>query len=1342
MYKKCIILFYSVIIISQFFNIQVNGQVDYIDQYPGIPIIAHTNMLSSEFNIHHFEAMKDLGIMGFYATNITPTIFNTIKTNGLNIKLFPLQIEDVPNFSVVYYTDAIYTKWEAEGKGDGSNGDVELFHTDLGQVANEGDTQYVITNSNQAGELIYGPGYYQYVEYKLIPKNTLITYMGNYHMKIKRVVTGALPDNLGKDTVCEIQIVATNPGYENGLYPKDKILWTNYITVDTFLTAGWDVWKDVPIIPYTLDKPGLTNLSEQEIKTSPGTYPQPFYDTHYMQFKIIWKGLNYLKLCVDYIETYDSKGKDLIISHKEDSDIKSLVSDYNDPSNVLGFFGLNEPFSIDNYEPFRYIENLVKSASSNKLHLFTTFTTGWNGTFGGQYAGKMNFDVYKGSEFIKRSKLPYISLNTYIYDYPYSATEPFPYGPYNERNIFEVTDNNLKKLNAAGIPFSYSTQSGRFYSYDDNCNNSFFYYKNPSSAQMMYHINLGLLYGAKEITCDPTFTLLEKYGCIGYPYRDGLVKVNETDYTLSELGETWKDYIKPRLAGLFGQTLKKITPTEQHLNLNYPISAQYNYIEQISYNNLSYNIVPSSPVIFDIGFFNKNGENYFMIINRYYSSHMERSLNITINKNNSGLNNYKIVNYIDNRTDYINCRGSVDFFLEPGDTRLLGIFPVVKNGGELRYNESISGTNTLSGEMSIKRNAVLTVSGVYNIQNNINVEYGGEMVVSPGATLNFTNGATINVNGGTLTSAGNPDSKITYEFNSGPGIVIGLGYLHTGLVDSRDGVRGSFNISNCIIKDADIGISDNAITRFNVLEGRTINNCEFNNCNIGLSASNLFQGNIVSNNFTDCGMGMFLSFVQNLNIVNNNMTSNRNDSLGIMLNSCSGLVRNNTITGFNYGIMLANSSPLIGDNKIFNNSVGGIYIGTGSLPDMRGYLSYIENCATNWAVFPLSGYNKIHENGNTLTGSQLVFYHSGALMDNGYNLISDNRIQTSPLVKGSLCDTNSILGAINNCWGEEPYNPIRYQIPIRVAPINCSNPLPDYGITNCPIVITNFIDGSVIDTVYSLAVPDQNLSDIEIKLAQADEYMRLGQYDDAKLKYSQVITLYADSQECFSAYAKLRLLGTIQNSSSEVFSQLEDLYNTAIEGVTDDTLMVDMLSHLANLCLISEDNVPLAINRFNHIVVSHPGTDEATFAEIDAMTASLLLDTASTGLHKMTNNPYRTKGPQDYNSRIRNLIANKFTSNTNGTKKLLLPTECSLSQNYPNPFNPTTTIKYAIKEKSDVRLTIFDLLGRQIKTLVNETKEPGFYQVEFDGSRLASGVYFYSLSSKHFVKTNKMMILK
>jgi len=84
----------------------------------------------------------------------------------------------------------------------------------------------------------------------------------------------------------------------------------------------------------------------------------------------------------------------------------------------------------------------------------------------------------------------------------------------------------------------------------------------------------------------------------------------------------------------------------------------------------------------------------------------------------------------------------------------------------------------------------------------------------------------------------------------------------------------------------------------------------------------------------------------------------------------------------------------------------------------------------------------------------------------------------------------------------------------------------------------------------------------------------------------------------------------------------------------------------------------------------------------------------------------------------------------------------SLKQNYPNPFNPMTTIAYSIEKATDVRLTVYDVLGREVATLVNEAKKPGMYQVHFDASRFASGIYLYRIQAGSFVKTHKMMLLK
>ena len=88
-----------------------------------------------------------------------------------------------------------------------------------------------------------------------------------------------------------------------------------------------------------------------------------------------------------------------------------------------------------------------------------------------------------------------------------------------------------------------------------------------------------------------------------------------------------------------------------------------------------------------------------------------------------------------------------------------------------------------------------------------------------------------------------------------------------------------------------------------------------------------------------------------------------------------------------------------------------------------------------------------------------------------------------------------------------------------------------------------------------------------------------------------------------------------------------------------------------------------------------------------------------------------------------------------------------LAQNYPNPFNPSTIIKYQIPfvethRNVSVQLKIYDVLGNEVATLVNEEKPAGNYEVKFDANNLSSGVYFYKLSTSSFVKVKKMLLLK
>jgi len=101
---------------------------------------------------------------------------------------------------------------------------------------------------------------------------------------------------------------------------------------------------------------------------------------------------------------------------------------------------------------------------------------------------------------------------------------------------------------------------------------------------------------------------------------------------------------------------------------------------------------------------------------------------------------------------------------------------------------------------------------------------------------------------------------------------------------------------------------------------------------------------------------------------------------------------------------------------------------------------------------------------------------------------------------------------------------------------------------------------------------------------------------------------------------------------------------------------------------------------------------------------------------------------------------NQVTGVTEQT--LLAPTQFHLSQNYPNPFNPGTTIKYELPRSSVVKLSVFDMLGREVAVLVNERKNAGLHEVRFNASGLATGAYFYRLQADGFVQSKKLLVLK
>jgi hypothetical protein len=100
------------------------------------------------------------------------------------------------------------------------------------------------------------------------------------------------------------------------------------------------------------------------------------------------------------------------------------------------------------------------------------------------------------------------------------------------------------------------------------------------------------------------------------------------------------------------------------------------------------------------------------------------------------------------------------------------------------------------------------------------------------------------------------------------------------------------------------------------------------------------------------------------------------------------------------------------------------------------------------------------------------------------------------------------------------------------------------------------------------------------------------------------------------------------------------------------------------------------------------------------------------------------------------------TTGIRDLQEKIIPKRFTLAQNYPNPFNPSTTIQFQIPNSSFVNLKVFDILGREVATLVNEEKPAGSYEVEFEASNLPSGVYLYKLQAGNITETKKMILLR
>ncbi|MFA6440171.1 MAG: T9SS type A sorting domain-containing protein, partial [Bacteriovoracaceae bacterium] len=147
-------------------------------------------------------------------------------------------------------------------------------------------------------------------------------------------------------------------------------------------------------------------------------------------------------------------------------------------------------------------------------------------------------------------------------------------------------------------------------------------------------------------------------------------------------------------------------------------------------------------------------------------------------------------------------------------------------------------------------------------------------------------------------------------------------------------------------------------------------------------------------------------------------------------------------------------------------------------------------------------------------------------------------------------------------------------------------------------------------------------------------------------------------------------------------------------------------------------------------------TTRTVFLAIDAASLQFRSDTSLLA----TNDPKYTKiGDVGY---LASSFFNTYKVTSIQTSDNQVPEDFRIEQNYPNPFNPSTTIEFSIPQKSDVKVTIYNMLGQKVAVLVNEKKDPGRYRVLWNATRMASGLYFYELRAGSFTSVKKMLLLK
>ena len=956
------------------------------------PALAQENPSSPEFP------------MGTYFSShsrTSQTMYNTLTGSGLNTVVQYASDQTRPHLSefnliaynqdhqndwINHYATGYYSKWEAE-ENQTNPGMIGVKHQNGQQAQWNGKQCWSTQNvTAPAGSLMYGPHYTQAKNYRRsFWGSGEVSYTARFNMALDK--NGVQED----EDVCRIYVRVRHIKYENGVEVGTFVDNLGYpVTIKAFEFPEDGIFK---AFNYEYNYAEYRDYLSDQIRGGDNANSGTTYDDTKgntgVEFCVEWlRSDNLCTLYIDNVEVYDNNGwSDYIIdTFLVTSRVQNYAQSFTsiDWPNLKCWYSQDEPQSLDSYTPMRIVDSLVYDEVG--IHLVSSFFPNYNVLVNGDSQMVHYF----------REVNPEHLMIDY---YPFTA-EYHPIRPEKleiVRNIFQLTSSIQDGFWYVAQTYGFKDSLGLW-------NDS----RRPDSSELKAVVMLALAHGSKGIffwNYDSYPVIINNVSGI----YDCIVGSTDNNYAPSELYYLIRDNLTARLKSKLGNRLSELRYTGDYISKShFPGEAPINQTT-LHYLTIPYGL-SSDSVNWHAGFFDRTGysdDKYFFLVNLLPEN--EDSVGIRLAPPVAGYYNYRFRNYEGyfDTTFYQATNFTYVLHHPAGEGYLYEVAPVVKYGGKLYADETITNNPTLSDDMIIENGVTLTVNSNYTCDANIYLKPGagiettgeGNIILSQGKSIIIQGSATLTgtqAHNLTITGVESPDDNNIVVVNSTGSLTVNYcRFYHGSNAIKVFGGAGNLTVNNSVFE----GQSNAGIAILgNLTYLPKIKYSSFGSSDNGIQAFGLSSIIIQHNSFTDNLYDVSLSQVGEAQVIDNILTNRGYDGQGLFFASTGGYIRKNEITGHQNGIYLANSSPGIGDNDIYENRFHGIYVGKGSQPDLRGYLVHIP-CHNNNLYYPLRGYNNIYSNGQFDSnggnddGSEIYLSYANLLMDVACNAIVDDRTE-------------------------------------------------------------------------------------------------------------------------------------------------------------------------------------------------------------------------------------------------------------------------------------------------------------------------------------------------------------